>query len=235
MTITVSSNPRNLDYNSAMIDISFGGYDFTVFSYYFEPSVNIDLDLRKIEQLFSNRILKRLIWCMDANNQGTSYIDITAVGHNVLGLIERWFIAEYDSFSDYRMISFEMKIPKPNRTCDNSVKTNFFNTKRANWNMFYSQCPKAENPILESLNNCVQPDSLELCVQDVQELITSAAEKSIPLKKSGYHKVLWWYVELFCKSKQLNTARRRYQRTKTSVLREVYREIYFQIKIKYKV
>ncbi|GFX56988.1 hypothetical protein TNCV_3701531 [Trichonephila clavipes] len=52
MAITVFSDPRNLDYNSEMIDIFLGGYDFIVFSYYFEPSVNIDLDLRKIEQLF---------------------------------------------------------------------------------------------------------------------------------------------------------------------------------------
>ncbi|GFU71012.1 hypothetical protein TNCV_4487751 [Trichonephila clavipes] len=52
MAITVFSDPRNNEYNSAMIDISVGGYDFTVFSYYFEPSVNIDLDLRKIEHLY---------------------------------------------------------------------------------------------------------------------------------------------------------------------------------------
>ncbi|GFY47523.1 hypothetical protein TNIN_46031 [Trichonephila inaurata madagascariensis] len=96
----------------------------------------------------------------------------------MLGLIERWFIPDYDSLSDHRMISFEMRIPKSDRACDFSVKTNLFNTKRANWNMFYSQCFKAENAILDSLNNCIQPDSLELCVQDVQELITSAAQKS---------------------------------------------------------
>ncbi|GFY48816.1 reverse transcriptase domain-containing protein [Trichonephila inaurata madagascariensis] len=131
------------------------------------------------------------------------------------------------------MISFEMKIPKSDRAYDYSVKTNLFNTKRANWNMFYSQFSKAENAILDSLNNCIEPDSLELCVH-VQELITSAAEKSIPLKKSGCHKVPWWSIELFCMHKQLNAARRRYQRTKNSVLRAVYREIYFQIRIKYK-
>ncbi|GFY74146.1 hypothetical protein TNIN_60571 [Trichonephila inaurata madagascariensis] len=230
MAITVFSDPRNLDYNSAMIGISFGAYDFTVFSYYFEPSVNTDLDLREIEQLFSNRVSKRHMvygckytWQLFTINedygrtfcadQGTSYIDITAVGHNVLGLVERWFIPDYDSLSDHRMISFEMKILKSDRACDCSEKTNLFNTKRENWNMFYSQCSQAENAILDSLNNCMQPNSLELCVQDVQELITKAAEKSIPLKKSGYHKVPWWSVELFCMRKQLNAARRRYQRT----------------------
>ncbi|GFY60472.1 hypothetical protein TNIN_92411 [Trichonephila inaurata madagascariensis] len=186
MTITVFSDPRNLDYNSAMIDISFGAYDFTVFSYYFEPSVNIDLDLRKIEQLFSNRVSKRLIWCMDTNSksevwfspvtdsrgiklcecfstwqlftinedygptfcadQGTSYIDITAVGHNVLGLVERWFIPDYDSLSDHRMISFEIKIPKSDRACDCSVKTNLFNTKELIGICFILNAPKPRMP-----------------------------------------------------------------------------------------
>ncbi|GFY45762.1 hypothetical protein TNIN_94771 [Trichonephila inaurata madagascariensis] len=94
------------------------------------------------------------------------------------------------------------------------------------WNMCRIEDLVAENAILDSLNNCIQPDSLELCVQDVQELITSAAEKSIPLKKSGYHKVPCWSAELFCMHKQLNAARRRYQRTKNSVLKKVYREIY---------
>ncbi|GFT08251.1 hypothetical protein TNCV_3481901 [Trichonephila clavipes] len=159
----------------------------------------------------------RPMFCAD---QGTSYIDVTAV----LGLIERGFIPEYDSLSDH----FD---PESDRAYDCSVKTNLFNTKRAHWNMFYSQCSKAENAILDSLNNCIQPDILELCVQDAQELIKSAAEKSIPLKKSGYHKVPRWSVELFCMRKQLNAARRRYQRTKNSVLREVYN---FQIRIKYK-
>ncbi|GFY60332.1 hypothetical protein TNIN_247571 [Trichonephila inaurata madagascariensis] len=39
-------------------------------------------------------------------------------------------------------------------------------------------------------------------------ITTSVAEKSIPLKKSGYHKVPWWSVELFRMRKQLNAARR---------------------------
>ncbi|GFS41862.1 uncharacterized protein TNIN_182331 [Trichonephila inaurata madagascariensis] len=99
-------------------------------------------------------------------NLGTSYIDITAVWHNVFGLIEKWFIPECDSLSDHRMISYELKIPKSERACDCSVETNLFNTKRANWNMFHSHCSKAKNAILGSLNNCIQPDSLKLCVQD---------------------------------------------------------------------
>ncbi|GFW84230.1 hypothetical protein TNCV_4878931 [Trichonephila clavipes] len=75
-----------------MIDISFGGYDFTVFSYYFEPSVNIDLDLRKIEQLFSNRVSKRLIWCMDSNSKSeVSFSPVTdSRGINLCELFSTW-------------------------------------------------------------------------------------------------------------------------------------------------
>ncbi|GFW19002.1 RNA-directed DNA polymerase from mobile element jockey [Trichonephila clavipes] len=58
-------------------------------------------------------------FCAD---QGTSYIDITVVGRNVLGLIKRWLIPDFDSLSDHRVISFEMKIPKSDRACDCSIK-----------------------------------------------------------------------------------------------------------------
>ncbi|GFS59237.1 hypothetical protein NPIL_673581 [Nephila pilipes] len=107
------------------------------------------------------------------------------------------------------MISFELEILSLDRACDCSAETNLFNTKRANWNIFYSHCSKAENAILyslDSLNNCILHDGLELCVQDV---IISAAEKSIPLKNRGCHKVPWGSVESFCMRKQLNSARRR--------------------------
>ncbi|GFQ85793.1 hypothetical protein TNCT_300951 [Trichonephila clavata] len=92
---------------------------------------------------------------MFSAGQGISYIDITAVGTDVLRLLDRWFIPDYDSLSDHRMISFELKIPSSARTCDCSAETNLFNTKRANWNMFYSHCSKAENAVLGSLNNCI--------------------------------------------------------------------------------
>ena len=39
---------------------------------------------------------------MFSEPQVSSYIDITVVGQNVLGMVERWFIPEYDSLSDYR-------------------------------------------------------------------------------------------------------------------------------------
>ena len=69
MSIKVFSDPRNFDYNSVIIDISFERHDFTVFSYCFEPSINIDLDLTKIEHIFTNKVLNRLIWCIDANSK----------------------------------------------------------------------------------------------------------------------------------------------------------------------
>ncbi|GFX71893.1 hypothetical protein TNCV_1443161 [Trichonephila clavipes] len=35
--------------------------------------------------------------------------------------------------------------------------------------MFYSHCSKAKNAVLDSLENCTQPDSLEFCVQECLE------------------------------------------------------------------
>ena len=149
--------------------------------------------------------------------QGSSYIDITVVGQNVLGMVESWSIPDYDSLSDHRMISFELKIPGIDRASDCFVTTNVFNSKKANWNMFYSYCTTVENQILDLLESCTQSNSLEECAYNLQELIISAAEKSTPLKKNSFYKLPWWSFEIFCMRKQLNAARRRYQRTKNFV------------------
>ncbi|GFV82079.1 hypothetical protein TNCV_3152771 [Trichonephila clavipes] len=115
---------KNSDYNMVTLEVIAGSTAFTLFSYYFEPSKNIDSDLHKISQVFSSKNLNRLVWSMDSNSkselwfspysdargnklsefisannlfiinedcgptfratQGTSYIDITVVGSDLL-------------------------------------------------------------------------------------------------------------------------------------------------------
>ena len=55
--------------------------------------------------------------------------------------------------------------------------------------MFYSYCTTAENQILDLYT---QSNGLDECAYNLQELIISVAEKSIPLKKNSFHKVPWW-------------------------------------------
>ncbi|XP_035230383.1 uncharacterized protein LOC118202327 [Stegodyphus dumicola] len=121
---------KNTDYNMVTLDITVGSTVLTLFSYYFEPSRNIDLDLHKISQVFMSKNLNRLVWCMDSNGkselwfspysdsrgdklsefisannlfvinedygptfqatQGSSYIDVTVIGSDLLQDISSW-------------------------------------------------------------------------------------------------------------------------------------------------
>ncbi|GFU89683.1 hypothetical protein TNCV_2265731 [Trichonephila clavipes] len=60
---------KNSDYNMVTLEIIAGSTAFTLFSYYFEPSKNIDSDLHKISQVFSSKNLNRLVWSMDSNSK----------------------------------------------------------------------------------------------------------------------------------------------------------------------
>ncbi|GFW44981.1 hypothetical protein TNCV_4512951 [Trichonephila clavipes] len=60
---------KNSDYNMVTLEVIAGSTAFTLFSYYFEPSKNIDSDLHKISQVFSSKNLNRLVWSMDSNSK----------------------------------------------------------------------------------------------------------------------------------------------------------------------
>ncbi|GFY06324.1 hypothetical protein TNCV_2681151 [Trichonephila clavipes] len=135
---------KNSDYNMVTLEVIAGSTAFTLFSYYFESSKNIDSDLHKISQVFSSKNLNRLVWSIDSNSkselwfslysdargdklsefisannlfiinedcgptfratQGTSYIDITVVGSDLLEDNSSWCLSENESLSDHVMI-----------------------------------------------------------------------------------------------------------------------------------
>ncbi|GFY26218.1 hypothetical protein TNCV_355341 [Trichonephila clavipes] len=126
------------------LEVIAGSTAFTLFSYCFKPSKNIDSDLHKISQVFSSKNLNRLVWSMDSNSkselwfspysdtrgnklsefisannlfiinedcgptfratQGTSYIDITVVGSDLLEDNSSWCLSKNESLSDHVMI-----------------------------------------------------------------------------------------------------------------------------------
>ncbi|GFX08561.1 uncharacterized protein TNCV_4170601 [Trichonephila clavipes] len=132
---------KNSYYNMVTLEVIAGSTAFTLFSYYFEPSKNIDSDLHKISQVFSSKNLNRLVWSMDSNSkselwfspysdargnklsefisannlfiinedcgptfratQGTSYIDITVVGSDLLEDNSSCCLSENEFLSDH--------------------------------------------------------------------------------------------------------------------------------------
>ncbi|XP_035231181.1 uncharacterized protein LOC118203047 [Stegodyphus dumicola] len=206
------------------LDITVGSTVLTLFSYYFEPSRNIDLDLHKISQVFLSKNLNRLVWCMDSNGkselwfspysdsrgdklsefisannlfvinedygptfqatQGSSYIDVTVIGSDLLQDVSSWRLSEKESLSDHMMIEFEFCLSTFLRDTSN-VPFKIFNTGKA-------------------------------------------SQISIPVRNHGKHNVPWWSAEIFCMRKRLNASRRRFQRCKNPPLRELYKSKYLE-------
>ncbi|GFY69037.1 hypothetical protein TNIN_63051 [Trichonephila inaurata madagascariensis] len=62
-----------LDYNMVTVRLNINRISYLFVSYYFEPSKNIDFDLQKINQIFSNVPINRLVWSMDANSKSETW------------------------------------------------------------------------------------------------------------------------------------------------------------------
>lgn len=263
---------KNTDYNMVSLDVSIGTSAFTLFSYYFEPSRNVDLDLHKISQAFLNKNLNRLVWCMDANSKselwfspysdtrgnklsdfisannlfvvnedcgptfrstrGSSYIDITAVGSELLQDIVCWGLSENESLSDHMMIEFGFCVV--NDQWDKSEPPfKIFNTKKANWYRFQRLCYPHVGRLLDTLDHCSDSSCLNTIVEELSSVIFQASLSSMPVKRCGMHNVPWWSKEIGCMRKRLNAFRRRFQRSNNPILKHLYRLKYLEYKKEY--
>ena len=169
-----------------------------------------------------------------SSTQGSSYIDVTAVGYNILNDVKNWCIPDHVSFSDHRLISFEIAVSQLSASIDSTVR--IFNFKRANWKRFQDYCAnKVRSLNLDALiQDCSDASTLDNLVSKLEIILTEGARISIPFKKFDNRNVPWWSDEISRMRKQVNAARRRYQRTTNLTIRNIYKEKYEQIKIKYK-
>ncbi|GFQ71035.1 reverse transcriptase domain-containing protein [Trichonephila clavata] len=55
----------------------------------------------------------------------------------------------------------------------------------------------------------------------------------MPTKKTSKHNVPWWSTEIGCARKRLNASRRRFQRCKNPIVRELYRNKYLDYRKDY--
>ncbi|GFV55593.1 hypothetical protein TNCV_1820801 [Trichonephila clavipes] len=197
---------KNSDYNMVTLEVIAGSTAFTLFSYNFEPSKNIDSDLHKISQVFSSKNLNRLVWSMDSNSkselwfspysdargnklsefisannlfiinedcgptfratQGTSYIDITVVGSDLLEDNSSWCLSENESLSDHVMIEFEFCLSTVLRDTS-SAPFVIFNTKKANWCRFRKFCLSRMTDTFDTLNSCTNSSCLNTVIEEL--------------------------------------------------------------------
>ncbi|GFT15641.1 retrovirus-related Pol polyprotein from type-1 retrotransposable element R1 [Trichonephila clavipes] len=164
--------------------------------------------------------------------QGTSYIDITVVGSDLLEDNSSWCLSENESLSDHVMIEFEFCLSTVLRDTS-SVPFVTFNTKKANWCRFRKFCLSRMTHIFDTLNSCTNSSSLNTVIEELSFVIHQACLYSIPIKKTSKHNVPWWSIEIGCARKRLNASRRRFQRCKNPTVRELYKNSYLEYRKDY--
>ncbi|GFU14791.1 retrovirus-related Pol polyprotein from type-1 retrotransposable element R1 [Trichonephila clavipes] len=164
--------------------------------------------------------------------QGTSYIDITVVGSDLLEDNSSWCLSENESLSDHVMIEFEFCLSTVLRDTS-SAPFVIFNTKKANWCRFRKFCLSRMTHIFDTLNSCTNSSCLNTVIEELSFVIHQACLYSIPIKKTSKHNVPWWSIEIGCARKRLNASRRRFQRCKNPTVRELYKNSYLEYRKDY--
>ncbi|GFW81184.1 retrovirus-related Pol polyprotein from type-1 retrotransposable element R1 [Trichonephila clavipes] len=164
-------------------------------------------------------------------SRGSSYIDVTAVGTDLLEDVSCWHLTDYDSLSDHKAIEFDIALDFNSPTNDGDSCT--FNLKKANWKLFYDSSKFLLSSISDLIVSCQNPESLHDLAKELISIILNSCKMSIPIKKRGMHRVPWWTTEIGCMRKHVNAARRRFQRCKNATLKEIYKSKYQELKTNY--
>ncbi|GFX88612.1 retrovirus-related Pol polyprotein from type-1 retrotransposable element R1 [Trichonephila clavipes] len=154
-------------------------------------------------------------------SRGSSYIDVTAVGTDLLEHVSCWHLPDYDSLSDHKAIEFDIALDFNSPTNDGD--SCIFNLKKANWKLFYDSSKFLLSSISDLIVSCQNPESLHDLAKELISIILNSCKMSIPIKKRGMHRVPWWTTEIGCMRKHVNAARRRFQRCKNATLKEIYK------------
>ncbi|GFW42357.1 hypothetical protein TNCV_239541 [Trichonephila clavipes] len=154
-------------------------------------------------------------------SRGSSYIDVTAVGTDLLEDVSCWHLPDYDSLSDHKAIEFDIALDFNSATNDGD--SCIFNLKKRTGNSFYDSSKFLLSSISDLTVSCQNPESLHDLEKELISIILNSCKMSIPIKKRGMHRVPWWTTEIGCMRKHVNAARRRFQRCKNATLKEIYK------------
>ena len=80
------------------------------------------------------------------------------------------------------------------------------------------------------IQECSEAFTLDNLVSKLEIILTEGARISIPFKKFDSRNVPWWSDEISRMRKQVNAARRRFQRTTNLTIRNIYKEKHEQMK-----
>lgn len=166
-----------------------------------------------------------------SNIQGASNIDVTLANSVSYNRIQHWKIHEDSTSSDHNLITFNINTSGPD-TATRITKSSRYNTKRANWDRFLEVLEeRMENSNLpRSDEEIVDPDTI---ATELESIITSACNASIPRKMRFPKSAPWWTKELTVLKKQSRAARRVYQANQNTHRKETLQARYRTLRNKY--
>lgn len=161
---------------------------------------------------------------------GQSNIDLTLVSENMMENCKKWTVSPKCTTSDHNLITFQVIFGgKMNRRF---IKSNYYNTKKANWENFKSLLTKS---FTDNVLNTLQNDEPEKAVKTYTTILDQVSKKSIPYKKQSNRSVPWWNEKLAEMRKKVNKAKKNFNKIKKFKLQNLdeAKNNYRQIRNKY--
>lgn len=144
-----------------------------------------------------------------SNIHGVSNIDITLASSTCYNKVTSWKIHQDCTTSDHNLITFSIN----ETTCDATQTqdaTPRYNTKRANWTKYTELLQEQiqRNELLQLSDDNMDPDAF---AAELQQIITTAGNASIPKKTRFPQSAPWWTESLTHLKKEVRRARRQCQ------------------------
>ena len=135
----------------------------------------------------------------------TSVIDLSFATQDLYQSVTDWCILDkkHATGSDHEVIQFYIRT-SATELVDNSLCTDFFNLKKADWKLF------SEELLLQA--NCFDTFSyidLNAAAKLLQDIIYAAAEKSIPKRRISENSKFWWSDKLTNLRENFSSIRRK--------------------------
>lgn len=156
-----------------------------------------------------------------SGHQGTSHIDLTICGGNMISSLHNWHVSPDETLSDHNKLrlTFKSQGKRTNRT---SCTLNF---KKANWKKFNAAL------VVELDSNQINPECFQACssseeldrkIKVFYEVIQGVSNTTIPATKVKAHSSPWWTTELKKMSNRLNALKKRHTKCKVDTTKAKY-------------
>jgi hypothetical protein len=137
-----------------------------------------------------------------------------------------WHYAEATG-SKHKTIAFKAVITGPSKPYQGSIG---YNLKKANWKGFKQSLQALETKATEDLDRAIQLQEYNTIATVLQEVITTAAQDTIPKSRLYKHSKPWWTTELHTARKGCNRALKLYKQSRTTESERTWKEtrkVYF--------